>query len=143
MWFVTRRRDFLFVTSYTNIQSIPHSSEMCSSALTHPSAHTHTPHTHTHTQTWSSGQADAAQRPGKAVWGFGALLKGLTSVMVLKVERTIIIHSTDNSCWSRDLNPQPQVTSLSIRATLPSKQLHFLMQQLKVLATSKSLYYNL
>ncbi len=33
-----------------------------------------------------------------AVWGFGALLKGLTSVV-------------DNSCQSRDSNPQPRVTS--------------------------------
>ncbi len=31
-------------------------------------------------------------------WGFGALLKGLTSVV-------------DNSCRSRDSNPQPRVTS--------------------------------
>ncbi len=39
-------------------------------------------------------------------WGFGALLKGLTSVV-------------DNSCRSRDSNPQPRVKSdaLSIRAT--------------------------
>ncbi len=26
-------------------------------------------------------------------WGFGALLKGLTSVVVLKVERMLVIHS--------------------------------------------------
>ncbi len=31
-------------------------------------------------------------------WGFGALLKGLTSVV-------------DNSSWSRDSNPQPRITS--------------------------------
>ncbi len=37
------------------------------------------------------------QRPGSS-WGFGALLKGLTSVV-------------DNSCRSRDSNTQPQVTS--------------------------------
>ncbi len=61
-----------------------------SSGLSHTHTHTHT-HTlgavdsHTHTHTWSS-------------WGFGALLKGLTSVM-------------DNSCRSRDSNPQPRVTS--------------------------------
>ncbi len=34
----------------------------------------------------------------EAVWGFSALLKGLTSVV-------------DNSCQSRDSNPQPRVTS--------------------------------
>ncbi len=43
------------------------------------------------THTWSSGQ------PGSS-WGFGALLKGLASVV-------------DNSCRSRDSNPQPRVTS--------------------------------
>ncbi len=37
------------------------------------------------------------RRPGSS-WGFGALLKGLTSVV-------------DNSCRSRDSNPQPRVTS--------------------------------
>ncbi len=71
---------FLFVT-YTIIQSIT-SSEMCSLHLTHPSAHTpgavHS-HTHTHTHTWSSGQP-TLRRPGSS-WGFGALLKGLTSVV--------------------------------------------------------------
>ncbi len=39
----------------------------------------------THTQ--SSG------KPTGSSWGFGALLKGLTSVVVLKVERTLVIHS--------------------------------------------------
>ncbi len=32
------------------------------------------------------------RRPGSS-WGFGALLKGLTSVVVLKVERMLVIHS--------------------------------------------------
>ncbi len=50
----------------------------------------------THTHTWSSGQP-ALRRPGSS-WGFGALLKGLTSVV-------------DNSCRSWDSNPQPRVTS--------------------------------
>ncbi len=48
------------------------------------------------THTWSSGQL-TLQRPGSS-WGFGALLKGLTSVV-------------DNSCRSRDLNPQPRIKS--------------------------------
>ncbi len=56
---------------------------------THLEQWTHT-HTHTHTHTWSSG------RPGSSR-GFGALLKGLTSVV-------------DNSCQSRDSNPQPRIT---------------------------------
>ncbi len=41
--------------------------------------------------------ADCVRRPGSS-WGFGALLKGLTSVV-------------DTSCQSRDSNPQPWVTS--------------------------------
>ncbi len=61
---------------------------MCSLLLTHPSAHT-----------WSSGQL-TLRRPGSS-WGFGALLKGLISVM-------------DNSCRSRDSNPQPRVTSTTL-----------------------------
>ncbi len=51
------------------------------------------------THTWSSGQP-TLRRPGSS-WGFGALLKGLTSVV-------------DNSCRSRDSNPQPWVTSLTL-----------------------------
>ncbi len=80
---IIKLRGALFVT-YTIIQSIT-SSEMCSLHLTHPSAHT-----------WSSGQP-TLRRPGSS-WGFGALLKGLTSAV-------------DNSCRSRDSNPQPRVTS--------------------------------
>ncbi len=48
------------------------------------------------THTWSSGQP-TLRRPGSS-WGFGALLKGLPSVV-------------DNSCRSRDSNPQPRITS--------------------------------
>ncbi len=51
------------------------------------------------THTWSSGQP-TLRRPGNSR-GFGALLKGLTSVV-------------DNSCLSRDSNPQPLVTSLTL-----------------------------
>ncbi len=80
-----------------------------SSGQTHTHTHTHTwssghththtwssGNTHTHTHTWSSGQP-MLWRPGSSR-GFGALLKGLTSVV-------------DNSCRSRDSNPQPRVTS--------------------------------
>ncbi len=48
------------------------------------------------THTWSSEQP-TLRRPGSS-WGFGALLKGLTSVV-------------DNSCRSRDSRPQPRVTT--------------------------------
>ncbi len=58
---------------------------MCSLHLTHPSAYI-----------WSSG-LPTLRCPGSSR-GFGALLKGLTSVV-------------DNSCRSRDSNPQPRVTS--------------------------------
>ncbi len=59
---------------------------------------------------WSSGQP-MLRRPGSS-WGFGALPKGLISVV-------------DTSCQSQDSNPQPWVTSgfksnaLSIRPRLP------------------------
>ncbi len=80
---IIRRRFFLFVT-YTIIQSIT-SSDVFSAF--NPSKCTHT---------WSSEQP-TLRHPGSSR-GFGALLKGLTAVM-------------DNSCRSRDLNPQPRVTS--------------------------------
>ncbi len=51
------------------------------------------------THTWSSGQP-TLRHPGSS-WGFGALLKGLTSVV-------------DNSCQSRDSNPKPRDTSPTI-----------------------------
>ncbi len=69
---------------------------ICALHLTHPSAHAqqwvvntniHTPWTHTR----SCGQP-MPRRPGSC-WEFGALLKGLTSVVVLKVERALDIHS--------------------------------------------------
>ncbi len=53
----------------------------------------------THTHTWSSEQP-TLRRPGSS-WGFGALLKGLTSVV-------------DDSCQSRDSNSQPRVTSQTL-----------------------------
>ncbi len=60
--------------------------------LTHPSAHTqqwvvNTNTVNTHLEHWQP----LLQRPGSN-WGFGALLKG-TSVMVLKVERVLFIHN--------------------------------------------------
>ncbi len=63
---------------------------MCALHLTHPSAHTHT---HTHT---------TLRCPGSS-WGFGALLKGFTSVV-------------DNSCRSREPTTSDYKSSaLSIR----------------------------
>ncbi len=55
--------------------------------LTHPKC----THTAVNTHTRSSGQPFMLWRPGSS-WGFGALLKG-TSVVILKVERALFIHS--------------------------------------------------
>ncbi len=70
---------------------LTHTRNSCS-AFTHPkcthtAVNTHTPWTHT----WSSGQPFMLRCPGSSC-GFGALLKG-TSVVVLKVERALDIHS--------------------------------------------------
>ncbi len=77
----------------------------------YPILSAHTPWTHTR----SSGQPFMPRRPGSS-WGFGALLKG-TSVVVLRVERALYIHSpTYNSCR------QPlgyESDSLTIRPRLP------------------------
>ncbi len=56
------------------------------------------------THSWSSGQP-TLRRPGNS-WGFSAFLKGLTSVV-------------DNSCRSRDSNPQPRITSPTLYPLKP------------------------
>ncbi len=67
------------------------------------------------------------QCPGSS-WGFGALLKD-TSVVVLKEERALVIHSpTNNPCRTWDSNPQPldyKSDSLTIRPRLPFWQAKF------------------
>ncbi len=72
------------------------------------------------THTRSSGQPCYSVRGSS--WGFGALLKD-TSVVVLKEERVLVIHSpTNNPCRTRDSNPQPlnyESDSLTIRPRLP------------------------
>ncbi len=85
--------------------------------------HTHSSEQNTHTpwpHTRSSGQPFMLRRPGSS-WGFGALLKG-TSVMVLKVERALYIHSPHLQFLpARDLNSQPfdyESDSLTIRPRL-------------------------
>ncbi len=64
---------------------VTHTRNLCSAfnpskVHTHSSEHTHTPWTHTR----SSGQPFMLRRPGSS-WGFGALFKG-TSVVVLRVK---------------------------------------------------------
>ncbi len=92
--------------------------------------HTHTPWTHTR----SSGQSFMLQRPGSS-WGFGVLLKGLTSVVVLKVKRALYIHSpTYNSCQTWDSNSQPfdyESNSLTIRPRLPRNSHMHLLSRFK------------
>ncbi len=54
---------------------------------TYSSEHTHT--VNTHSEQWA---AILLRRPRNS-WGFGALIKGLTSVVVMKVEESAGIHS--------------------------------------------------
>ncbi len=93
--------------------------------LTHPkcthtavNTHTHTPSTHTRS---SAEQPFMLRRPGNSC-GFGALFKG-TSVVVLKVERALNIHSPHLQFLpARDSNSQPlgyESDSLTIRPRLP------------------------
>ncbi len=68
---------------------VTHTQNLCSafnpSKCTHTHTHTHKhTHTHTHPKQWA---AILLRRLGSS-WGFGVLLKGLTSVMVLKVEES-------------------------------------------------------
>ncbi len=68
------------------------------------------------------------RRPGSS-WGFGALLKG-TSVVVLRVERALYIHSPHLQFLpARDSNSQPfdyESDSLTIRPRLPRKYVNLL-----------------
>ncbi len=64
------------------------------------------------------------QRPGSS-WGFGALLKD-TSVVVLKEVLKVIHSPTNNPCRTWDSNPQPldyKSDALTIRPRLPLKLL--------------------
>ncbi len=91
--------------------------DLQSKVHTHSSEHTHTPWTHTR----SSGQPFMLRRPGSS-WGFSALLKG-TSVVVLRVERVLYIHSPHLQFLpARDSNSQPldhESDSLTIKPRLP------------------------
>ncbi len=100
-----------------------HTQNLCSAinpskVHTHSSEHTHTPGI----QNRSSGQPFMLRRPG-SIWGFSALLKGPTSVVVLSVERALEIHSPHLQFLpARDSNLQPldyESDSLTIRPRLP------------------------
>ncbi len=95
---------------------------ICALQLTHPKC-THTavntlPEQCVSQHKW---QPFMLRRPGSS-WGFGALLKG-TSVMVLRVERVLVIHSPHLQFLpARDSNSQPldyESDSLTIRPRLP------------------------
>ncbi len=82
-------------------------------------------HTHTHPEQWAANAA----APGEQL-GFGALLKD-TSVVVLKVERALDIHSLHlQSLPDRDSNLQPldyKSDSLTIRPRLPLPEYFLIM----------------
>ncbi len=98
MWSEVKWRD----VTWCDIQPsmVTHTQISCS-AFTHPSAHTHREHTHGAVGSHLCGGAAGSS------WGFGALLKG-TSVVVLKVGRALYIHSPHlQSLPDRDSNSQP------------------------------------
>ncbi len=78
---------------------------------THSSEHTHT--VNTHPEQWAA--IFLLRRPGSS-WGFGALLKG-TSVVVLKVERALYIHSPHLQFLS-DLRLEPVTFGLRVRLSI-------------------------
>ncbi len=63
----------------------------------------------THLEQWAA----ILRRPGSS-WGIGALLKGLTSVMVLKVERALVIHSPHRQSLP-DLGIEPATFGLQVQ----------------------------
>ncbi len=81
---------------------------ICALHLTHPRAHTQQ---WTHTR---SSRQPMLRRPGSS-WGFGALLKGLTSVVVLKVERVLVIHSPPPT-----IPAGPEIRTHDLRVTSPT-----------------------
>ncbi len=101
---------------------VTHIRNLCS-AFTHPSEHTAL-NTHTHTR--SSEQPFMLRWRGSS-WGFGALLKGLTSVMVLNLETALYIHSPRwQSLPDRDSNSQPfdyESDSQSLSHNFPNETL--------------------
>ncbi len=93
------------------------------SKSTHTEVNTHTPWTHTR----SGGQTFMLRRPGSS-WGFGALLKG-TSVVVLRVERGLYIHSPSyNPCRTETRTHKRSIMSPTLyhlATTSPQRQLQW------------------
>ncbi len=63
----------------------------------------------THPEQWAA----ILRHPGSS-WGIGALLKGLTSVVVLKVERALVIHSPNRQSLP-DLGIEPATFGLQVQ----------------------------
>ncbi len=63
----------------------------------------------THPEQWAA----ILRRPGSS-WGIGALLKGLTSVVILKVERALVIHSPHRQSLP-DLGIEPATFGLQVQ----------------------------
>ncbi len=63
----------------------------------------------THLEQWAA----ILRRPGSS-WEIGALLKGLTSVVVLKVERALVIHSPHQQSLP-DLGIEPATFGLQVQ----------------------------
>ncbi len=63
----------------------------------------------THLEQWAA----ILRRPGSS-WGIGALLNGLTSVVVLKVERALVIHSPHRQSLP-DLGIEPATFGLQVQ----------------------------
>ncbi len=62
-----------------------------------------------HPEQWAA----MLRHPGSS-WGIGALLKGLTSVVVLKVERALVIHSPHQQSLP-DLGIEPATFGLQVQ----------------------------
>ncbi len=99
--------------------TVTHTRNSCSAfnpSKVHTHSSEHTPWTHTR----SSVQPFMLQRSGSS-WGFGALLKG-TSVVVLRVERALCIHSPTYKSYQPKTRTQPldyESDSITIRPRLP------------------------
>ncbi len=94
-----------------------HTRNLCSAFKLSKCTHTQTQlWTHTSwTHTQSSGQL-MLQHPGSS-WGFGALLKGLTSVVVLKVERK---HWLFTPPPPPTITARPETRTCNLRVTSPT-----------------------
>ncbi len=76
-------------------------------------------HTHTHTHREHTPRAVGSRCCPGSSWGFSALLKGLTSVVVLKVKRALDIHSPDlQSLTNLRLEPETFVLQVDISPLL-------------------------